>query len=75
MIHGDSDDNYDDKSTEDGDDDEKVELVGDHDGRTHLPALLIKSISVPVRVDTSQLLHHPVVLSVIVEESKEKGTK
>ena len=39
MTHGDCDDNYDDYSTEDVDDDEKIELVGDHDGRiTFLPS-------------------------------------
>ena len=39
MTHGDRDNIYDDYSTEDGDDDEKVELVGNYDGRvTFLPS-------------------------------------
>ena len=50
-------------------------MIDNDEDDGHLPPLLVKPISVPVRVYTPQLLHHPVVLSVIVEESKEKGTK
>ena len=39
MTHGDCDDNYGNYSTDDGDDDENFELIGDHDGRaTFLPS-------------------------------------
>ena len=50
----DGDDGGDDDDDDDGDDDIEV---------CDLPSLLVKPIPVPVRIHTSQLLHHSVVFS------------
>ena len=47
-------------------------MIDNDEDDGHLPPLLVKPISVPVRVDTPQLLHHPVVLSAIVGNNKNK---
>ena len=55
-----SDDENDDN--DDGDDGDDVG-GGDDDEVYDLPALLVKPITVPLRVHTSQLFHHTVVFS------------
>ena len=54
-------DDEDDDNDDDGDGDDVG--GGDEDEVHDLPALLVKPITVPLRVHTSQLFHHTVVLS------------
>ena len=42
-------------------------MIDNDEDDGHLPPLLVKPISVPVRVHTPQLLHHTVVLSADIE--------